>query len=51
MDEKEFQRIYGLKTRQFNFLLELFVEYVEDNWNTLKGGIFLETPITETYFT
>jgi hypothetical protein len=48
MNEKEFQRIYGLKTRQFNFLLELFVEYVEDNWNTLKGGISLETRLKLT---
>jgi hypothetical protein len=40
---QQFQRIIGLKQHQFSFLLELFLEYVDQKWDKRgrKGGLQL----------
>jgi hypothetical protein len=40
---QNFQRIIGLKPHQFSFLLELFLEYVDQKWDKRgrKGGFQL----------
>lgn len=45
-----FQRMIGLKPHQFNFLLELFLEYVDQKWDKRgrKGGFQLSDSLILT---
>jgi hypothetical protein len=49
--DKSFLRVIGLKKYQFEFLLELFLEYVDNNWDKrgCKGGFSLADKLLLTF--